>query len=494
MDVTPQLLKDVEFRQKVRGYDPDEVDDFLERVGLAFAQLQDRLREANDQIEAANARAAHAPRLASVTRPRWTTRLRRTLVLAQRTADAAIKEAEEQAAAIRGEAETSAHQQLTGSEERASQVLGAAEAEARRKLDAADAQARTVVANGETQAEATLTAAREQANQLLADSRQQAEEVVATARTSADEMAESRRQQLAEEVSSLEDRRGALARNAELLDGHVNSQRLRLKQASDDLKALLEDPERLTASAPPELEDEPQAVVAEHRNAPAAVVAPAPSQQTPQAPVAAPTEPGDVPDLTGVSKVEIGEPAFMSGPDASGERPVVAADLGPQGAVDPVPTQPLDLTTLDRDEPEADRPVTPNAGEPPSPVVTPSSWPAGGPPPPPPPPVTTDRVGGDQRHEPPAPPPPPVAEVVGAGTGGATVPPWLAARTPPAAPPKNDAFYDQLRRAVGDDETGENTGEQTAAESAAAAPSAEGSASNGGSGDDSSKSWFGRRR
>ena len=60
MDVTPQLLKDVEFRQKVRGYDPDEVDDFLERVGVAFAQLQDRLREANDQIESANARAARA--------------------------------------------------------------------------------------------------------------------------------------------------------------------------------------------------------------------------------------------------------------------------------------------------------------------------------------------------------------------------------------------------------------------------------------------------
>src|SRR3954447_25273889 len=254
MDVTPQLLKDVEFRQKVRGYDPDEVDDFLERVGLAFAQLQDRLREANDQIEAANARAARAEARVRDTSEMDDT-LRRTLVLAQRTADAAVKEAEEQAAAIRGEAETSARQQLAGSEERASQVLGAAEAEARRKLDAADAQARTVVANGETQAEATLTAAREQANHLLADSRQQAEEVVATARTSADEMAESRRQQLAEEVSSLEERRGALARNAELLDGHVNSQRLRLQQASDDLKALLEHPERLTASAPPELED-----------------------------------------------------------------------------------------------------------------------------------------------------------------------------------------------------------------------------------------------
>ena len=106
MDVTPQLLKDVEFRQKVRGYDPDEVDDFLERVGLAFAQLQDRLREANDKVEAADARATRAEARVRDSSEIDDT-LRRTLVLAQRTADAAVKEAEEQAAAIRSEADSS---------------------------------------------------------------------------------------------------------------------------------------------------------------------------------------------------------------------------------------------------------------------------------------------------------------------------------------------------------------------------------------------------
>ena len=191
--------------------------------------------------------------------------LRRTLVLAQRTADAAVKEAEEQAAAIRSDAESTARQQLAASEERASQVLAAAEAEARRKLDAADAQARTVIASGETQAEASLSAAREQANRLLAESRQQAEEVVATARTSADELAETRRQQLA--------RGSPLPRGA---PGRAVPQRrrarrprdqpaARLQQASDDLRALLDDPERLSAPVTPALEDEPPAIVAEHR-------------------------------------------------------------------------------------------------------------------------------------------------------------------------------------------------------------------------------------
>src|SRR5215213_3972846 len=99
MDVTPQLLKDVEFRSKVRGYDPDEVDDFLERVGVAFAQMNDRLRDARDQVEAAKAQAAAAEARARDNSDIDDT-LRRTLVLAQRTADAAVKEAEEQAAAI----------------------------------------------------------------------------------------------------------------------------------------------------------------------------------------------------------------------------------------------------------------------------------------------------------------------------------------------------------------------------------------------------------
>jgi DivIVA domain-containing protein len=501
MDVTPQLLKDVEFRQKVRGYDPDEVDDFLERVGLAFAQLQDRLREATDQIETANARAAQAEARVRDTSEMDDT-LRRTLVLAQRTADAAVKEAEEQAAAIRSDAETTARQQLAASDERASQVLGAAEAEARRKLDAADGQARTVVASSETQAEAALSAAREQANRLLAESRQQADEVVTTARTSADELAESRRQELADEVRSLEQRRAALSRNADALEAHVSGQRTRLQRTSDDLKALLDDPERLNAPTAPELEDEPPASVAEHRTAAAAAAGTlaAPTSTPTSAPTRTPPppQPADASDPTGVSTVEIGEAAFVAGPDASGERPAPPV-AGPQGVSDPAPTQPRDLTTLERDDAaETDR-STDAVEAPQSPVVAPSSWPVGGPPPPPPPPVSAERAAGDQRPQPPAPPPPP-AEDVGPGTAS-SVPPWLAARTPPSsssttAPPKPDAFYDELRRAVGDDEASDDKGEAGPSDVAAGAqPAQEARSANGEPGAaEPSKSWFGRRR
>ena len=42
---TPHLLTDVRFSVSRKGYDPDEVDNFLERVSGAVAQLQDKLRQ-----------------------------------------------------------------------------------------------------------------------------------------------------------------------------------------------------------------------------------------------------------------------------------------------------------------------------------------------------------------------------------------------------------------------------------------------------------------
>ena len=100
MDVSPQLLREVEFREQWRGYNPDEVDDFLERVASALEQLQDRLRETAE-------RAARAEKSAP-SEPQDDGQLRRTLVLAQRTADAAIAEAKEEAARLRAEAEEQA--------------------------------------------------------------------------------------------------------------------------------------------------------------------------------------------------------------------------------------------------------------------------------------------------------------------------------------------------------------------------------------------------
>src|SRR5947208_5171634 len=112
MDVTPQVINEVEFHQKMRGYDPDEVDDFLERIAVAVEQFQERIRAAEQRAVAAERHAnelgqrmkggAPATAAQATAAPSTidddTETIRRTLVLAQRTADAAIKEAEEEAA------------------------------------------------------------------------------------------------------------------------------------------------------------------------------------------------------------------------------------------------------------------------------------------------------------------------------------------------------------------------------------------------------------
>lgn len=149
MELTPQLLTDeIDFRIAVRGYDRHEVDDFLERVAVAVGQLQSQLTKAVARAKAAEARVAElegAPGTPAAAQPEVTPEresaeavgktptlhepvetpevtapkappsapvpvvgddedlndeLRRTLVLAQRTADTAIREAHDEARQI----------------------------------------------------------------------------------------------------------------------------------------------------------------------------------------------------------------------------------------------------------------------------------------------------------------------------------------------------------------------------------------------------------
>jgi DivIVA domain-containing protein len=113
MDVTPQVLRDVEFREKWRGYSPEEVDDFLEQVAAGVEQLQGRLREADE-------RAIRAERRVLETSD---DDVRRALVLAQRTADAALAEAKEEAERRVAAAEEQARAVQLEAEERAAAEL-----------------------------------------------------------------------------------------------------------------------------------------------------------------------------------------------------------------------------------------------------------------------------------------------------------------------------------------------------------------------------------
>ncbi|HIL06933.1 MAG TPA: DivIVA domain-containing protein [Acidimicrobiia bacterium] len=50
MKLTPVLLETQQFPERFRGYDPDSVDDFLERVAAGLSELQGRLDELADRL------------------------------------------------------------------------------------------------------------------------------------------------------------------------------------------------------------------------------------------------------------------------------------------------------------------------------------------------------------------------------------------------------------------------------------------------------------
>ncbi|HVE47052.1 MAG TPA: DivIVA domain-containing protein [Acidimicrobiales bacterium] len=92
MDVSPTTIREIEFREKLRGYNPDDVDEFLERIAAGVEILQERLREATERALRAEQQAREVFDGDDM--------LRRTLGLAQRTADLAVQEARDQAARI----------------------------------------------------------------------------------------------------------------------------------------------------------------------------------------------------------------------------------------------------------------------------------------------------------------------------------------------------------------------------------------------------------
>jgi DivIVA domain-containing protein len=126
MDLTPRLLTEVEFREEWRGYSRRDVDDFLERVAAAVGELQERLREANERATAAERRLLE--------RSADDDEIRRTLVLAQRTAVTAVEEARAEAERVVADADQRAREQLAEAEARLAQVEAEVAERTRREL------------------------------------------------------------------------------------------------------------------------------------------------------------------------------------------------------------------------------------------------------------------------------------------------------------------------------------------------------------------------
>lgn len=138
MDVSAQTLRDVKFREKFRGYHPDDVDEFLEQVAEGITYLQGRLREAQGTGDPSDPDAPIQNNEA----------LRRTLVLAQRTADLALQEARHEAERVQVQAKQHAETIVSRAEEAARRTVEETNARLREevgKLEAARVRLRADV-------------------------------------------------------------------------------------------------------------------------------------------------------------------------------------------------------------------------------------------------------------------------------------------------------------------------------------------------------------
>jgi cell division initiation protein len=83
MELTVEVLRDAEFREGWRGYNPADVDEFIDRISVGVQELQDRIHALNVRAERAESRLGGEN----------DETVKRTLVLAQRAADLVVSEA-----------------------------------------------------------------------------------------------------------------------------------------------------------------------------------------------------------------------------------------------------------------------------------------------------------------------------------------------------------------------------------------------------------------
>ena len=157
MELTPKVFRDVQFREKLRGgYHPEDVDEFLEQAAVGVEELTERLRQATERAQRAETSATEA----SATDES----LKRVLLMAQRTADQAIREAQAEAETAIREARDEADRTLSEAKVKARTLVGDAEDRARRAYETAVAESRATMEN----AEASLDQARRDVEALRA--------------------------------------------------------------------------------------------------------------------------------------------------------------------------------------------------------------------------------------------------------------------------------------------------------------------------------------
>ncbi len=213
MNALNDLSTEVRFRERMRGYDFEEVDSYVKAVSRAVAQGRDQISDLQQRLAQAEPNSGNGDGL-SETREM----LLRTLVLAQRTADTAIAEARTEAKSITDSAQ-----------ERAAKTVAEAEAAANERLR-----------SSEERAEQTLAEAEENCQLILSEAK----------RTAATELAVERARKI-EEIEALEATRADLEAATAAIQARLDSERWQLRNLATSFQSFVEQFEPVTDPADP---------------------------------------------------------------------------------------------------------------------------------------------------------------------------------------------------------------------------------------------------
>jgi DivIVA domain-containing protein len=140
-----ETLRTVEFRLGLKGYNVDEVDEYLEKAAVEAERLSEELRQTTErlrQLESDGAPAETPPETAApepAPTPVADDALQQTLILAQRFVEQAKRESEAEATSL-----------VSSAEERAKSLVARAEEEARQLMADSQKQLREEVKRLET--------------------------------------------------------------------------------------------------------------------------------------------------------------------------------------------------------------------------------------------------------------------------------------------------------------------------------------------------------
>lgn len=138
MALTPLDIQNKNFSTKMRGYNPDDVDDFLDQVTKDYEDAMQRIRELEKSLKHAEEKLQYFNELKDA--------LNQSIIVAQDTADKVKSSATKESEVIVTSAENAASEMLTSAEKRASSLIVSAEQRASEILTEATDRARQLAA------------------------------------------------------------------------------------------------------------------------------------------------------------------------------------------------------------------------------------------------------------------------------------------------------------------------------------------------------------